>query len=113
MQTYEYLVQVSKDKEKRSMKKSINYTDAPVEFQDSLLHREVVKDFLPPSEHLIAKEETRKITIAISKHSVDSFKGAAEKNHSLSATHKKSARQLHRALRKINDANIHTYFRFS
>lgn len=63
------------------MKKSINYTDAPEEFQDSLLHGEVVKDFLPPPEQLIAKEETRKIPIALSKRSVDFFKDAAEKNH--------------------------------
>ncbi|MBN2863735.1 MAG: hypothetical protein JXN62_11260 [Bacteroidales bacterium] len=63
------------------MKKPITYTDAPEEFQAALIQGDVVEDFLPPPEKLIAKEETRKITIALSKRSVDFFKDAADKNH--------------------------------
>jgi predicted DNA binding CopG/RHH family protein len=63
------------------MKNKIHYTDAPEEIQDAILQGEVVEDFLPPPQQLIAKEETRKITIALSKRSVDFFKDAAEKNH--------------------------------
>lgn len=63
------------------MKKKIHYTDAPVEVQNTILQGEVVEDFLPPPEQLITKEETRKITITLSKRSVDFFKDAAEKNH--------------------------------
>ena len=63
------------------MKKKIRYTEAPEEVQSSILQGEVVADFLPPPEQLIAKEETRKITIALSKRSVDFFKDAAEKNN--------------------------------
>ncbi len=62
------------------MKSKIHYTDAPEEIQDAILQGEVVEDFLPPPEQLIAKEETRKITILLSKRSVDFFKDAAEKN---------------------------------
>lgn len=63
------------------MKKHDRYTDAPKEIDDALLSAAVIDDFLPPPEHLIAKEETRKITIALSKRSVDFFKSAANENH--------------------------------
>lgn len=65
----------------RRIKKTIYYTGAPKECQDAILQGEVVKDFLPRPEQLIAKEETRKITIVLSKRSVDFIKDAAEKNH--------------------------------
>jgi len=66
---------------KNIRKNTIIYTKAPEEFQESLLHGEVVKDFLTTPDQLIAKEETRKITNSLSKRSVDFFKDAAEKNH--------------------------------
>ena len=50
------------------MKKQINYTDEP------LGEVEVVADFLPPPELLVLKEETVKVTIALSKSSVSFFK---------------------------------------
>ncbi len=63
------------------MNKTDRYTEAPGEIQEALLSAKEIKDFLPPPEQLIAKEETRKITISLSKRSVDFFKSAAQENH--------------------------------
>lgn len=57
------------------MKKRIKYTNEPL----GDLH--VIKDFLPAPENLGFKEEKVKVTIALSKGSVDFFKKAAEKYH--------------------------------
>ncbi|MCK5707221.1 MAG: CopG family transcriptional regulator [Candidatus Aureabacteria bacterium] len=56
------------------MKKRIKYTNEPIEF-------EVVDDFLPPPEKLALKEETVKVTIGLSKSSVNFFKKFARKQH--------------------------------
>ena len=61
--------------------KKTKYTDAPEDIEDALMHAEEVHDFLPPPEQLIVKEETKKITIALSKKSVEFFKVAARHNH--------------------------------
>lgn len=45
-----FLEQVIGDEEGRLMKKKINYTDEPIEF-------EVIEDFLPPPDQLILKDE--------------------------------------------------------
>lgn len=55
------------------MKKKIHYTDEPLEI-------EVVKDFLPPPEKLVLREETVKITISLKKSSVEFFKKQARKH---------------------------------
>jgi len=55
--------------------KNIKYTDAP------LGKIKLVNDFLPSPEDLVFKEENIKVTITLSKSSVDFFKKAAEKNH--------------------------------
>jgi predicted DNA binding CopG/RHH family protein len=39
----------------------------------------VVKDFLPPPDKLVLKEDSVKITISLSKSSVEFFKGEARK----------------------------------
>ncbi len=57
------------------MEKRIRYTDEPINF-------EVIDDFLPPPEKLIFKEENVKVTITLSKESVDFFKKYARKQHS-------------------------------
>ena len=54
------------------MKKKIHYTDEPLEM-------EVIEDFLPPPDQLVLKEETVKVTISLSKSSVDFFKKQARK----------------------------------
>ena len=57
------------------MKKRIKYSDEPIKFK-------VVDDFLPSPEGLALKEENVKVTISLSKSSVNFFKGWAEKKHS-------------------------------
>lgn len=55
------------------MKKKISYSDGPIE------DVRVIADFLPPPSQLVYREETVKVTIALSKNSVDFFKREAEK----------------------------------
>ena len=56
------------------MKSKIKYTDEP------LGKLRIVDDFLPPPEDLLFKEENVKITITLSKASVDFFKNEAKKH---------------------------------
>jgi predicted DNA binding CopG/RHH family protein len=57
------------------MKKRIKYTDGPVG------DVRVVKDFLPAPADLVFKEEQVKVTIGLSRKSVDFFKREAKKHH--------------------------------
>lgn len=57
------------------MTNKINYEDGPIE------EVRVIADFLPSPEELAFKEETVKVTIALSKASVEFFKQEAEKYH--------------------------------
>lgn len=54
------------------MKKKIKYTNEPMEFK-------IVSDFLPPPEKLSLKEENIKVTIILSKSSLEFFKKWAER----------------------------------
>ncbi len=56
------------------MKSKIIYKDEPMG------EVSVVADFLPPPEELAFREETIKVTIALSKTSVNFFKREAEKH---------------------------------
>jgi len=58
---------------RKYMKKKIEYTDEPMG------KVRVVSDFLPSPEELVLKDETVKVTIALSKASVDFFKNEAKK----------------------------------
>ncbi len=58
------------------MKNKIKYTDEPMG------KLRVVKDFLPPPDQLVMKEENVKITISLKKESVDFFKKKAKEHHS-------------------------------
>ncbi len=58
-----------------AMKKKINYTDEPMD------NVTVIDDFLPSPEELAFKEETVKVTISLSRASVDVFKRAARNHH--------------------------------
>lgn len=60
-------------KEKRYMKAKIKYSDEPMG------KVKVITDFLPSPEKLALKDETVKITISLSKTSVDFFKKEAKK----------------------------------
>ena len=57
------------------MKSKIRYTNEP------LGELRVVKDFLPPPESLVFKEENVKVTMSLSKSSIEFFKSEAKKNH--------------------------------
>jgi hypothetical protein len=48
--------------------------------KDEPMELEVVEDFLPPPEALVRKEDTVKVTLALSRSSVDFFKRQAIKN---------------------------------
>ena len=67
------------------MKSKIKYTNEP------LGNVRVIKDFLPPPEALALKEDTVKVTIALSKTTIEFFKEQAEKNHT---QYQKMIRQL-------------------
>lgn len=57
------------------MKKRIKYKSGPSG------DIRVVKDFLPSPEQLAFKEDNVKVTIALSKHSIDYFKKEAKQHH--------------------------------
>tara|TARA_R110002096_G_scaffold113380_1_gene246447 strand:+ start:3735 stop:3968 length:234 start_codon:yes stop_codon:yes gene_type:complete len=57
------------------MKKKIEYTDEPMG------EIEIIEDFLPPPEALVFKESNTKVTIALSRSSVEFFKKEAKKHH--------------------------------
>lgn len=55
-------------------RKTIRYTDEPIRSRR-------VKDFLPKPEELILREEQVKVTLNLSKRSLDFFKEQADKSH--------------------------------
>ena len=57
------------------MKRKIKYTDEP------LGKLRMVDDFLPPPEELVFKEENIKVTMSLSKSSVEFFKKESQKHH--------------------------------
>lgn len=58
-----------------TMKSKIRYSDGPIGTLKA------VRDFLPPPEKLVLKEEQVKVTISLSKKSVDFFKSIAHQHH--------------------------------
>jgi predicted DNA binding CopG/RHH family protein len=57
------------------MSKKIKYTDEPKG------RIKIVKDFLPKPDELVLKQDTVKVTLFLSKTSIDYFKEEAEKRH--------------------------------
>ena len=57
------------------MKRFRRYTDEP------LGRIKIIKDFLPPPDQLILKEDGVKVTISLSQRSVDFFKAHARKSN--------------------------------
>ena len=55
-------------------KKTVKYTD-------ELVNARVTKDFLPKPEDLVFKEDNVKVTLSLSKKSVNFFKRQSEKLH--------------------------------
>lgn len=66
------------------MKSKIKYTN-------ELLEMGVVDDFLPPPDQLGLKQDTVKVTLGLSKPTVDFFKTRARQNHT---QYQKMIRQL-------------------
>ncbi|MCC8483285.1 MAG: BrnA antitoxin family protein [Rickettsia endosymbiont of Labidopullus appendiculatus] len=57
------------------MKKKIKYSDGEIK------EVKIINDFLPAPENLILKDNSVKVTISLSKESVDFFKSQASKHH--------------------------------
>lgn len=70
------------------MSEKIKYTNEP------LGHLKIAPDFLPRPEDLVFRDEGVKVTIALSKRSVEFFKGEAQKHHT----------QYQRMIRRLLDA---------
>lgn len=60
---------------KRFMKKTIKYTDEPIG------DIKIIEDFLPSPKDLVLKDENVKVTISLTKESVEFFKSEAKKHH--------------------------------
>jgi len=57
------------------MNKRIGYTNEPIG------EVRVVRDFLPPPDQLVFREEPIKVTLALSRRSVEFFKAEAARHH--------------------------------
>ena len=64
------------EKENKYMKKKIKYSN------EKIGEVEVIKDFLPKPEDLVFKEDTVKVTLNLSKSSIEFFKNIAKKHGS-------------------------------
>ena len=67
------------------MKSKIKYTEEPMG------ELRIIKDFLPPPDRLVLKEENVKVTISLKKESVDFFKKQAKKHRT---SYQKMIRQV-------------------
>ena len=72
------------------MNKKIKYTDEP------LGNLKIIKDFLPSPEELAFREQSTKVTISLSKKSIDFFKSEASKHHT----------QYQRMIRQLLDTYV-------
>jgi len=77
-------------KERRFMSAKIKYADEP------LGKIQVIPDFLPSPAELAFREEWVKVTLALSRKSIEFFKAEAEKHHT----------QYQRMIRRLLDAYV-------
>lgn len=63
------------EKAKKFMKKKTE----KIKYSNELINAKVIKDFLPRPEDLVLKEDNVKVTLTLSKKSVDFFKHEAKK----------------------------------
>lgn len=75
------------------MSAKIKYTDEPIG------KLKIVTDFLPTPEELAFREEGVKVTLALSKKSVEFFKSEASKHHT----------QYQRMIRRLLDSYVETH----
>jgi predicted DNA binding CopG/RHH family protein len=73
--------------------------NAKIKYTDELIEAKVIRDFLPPPEELAFREEGVKVTIALSKKSIEFFKSEAAKHHT----------QYQKMIRKLIDSYVETY----
>ena len=59
------------------MKKPIKYKSVSKDIAESILQEEIIEDFLPPPGKLIFNEESERVTLNLSKSSVEFFKSKA------------------------------------
>jgi predicted DNA binding CopG/RHH family protein len=59
--------------------KRTGYSDAPPEVREAIEQSEVIADFLPSPDQLVFKEDNVKVTLELSRRSVDLFKTYARK----------------------------------
>ncbi len=59
--------------------KKVNYTSAPPEIKKAIIQSEVIEDFLPSPDVLMIKEDNVKVTLELSRRSVNLFKRYAKK----------------------------------
>jgi len=69
------MVQVIGEKEGNIMSKNTTYTDEP------MLIGKRLEDFLPPPSQLVKREEKIKVTLELTKESVDYFKEQAKREN--------------------------------
>lgn len=81
------------------MKKKIKYEEAPKDIALAIDQSEAIKDFLPSPEILSKKDETVKITLSLSRDSIDFLKQKA----------KNSNGSYQKMLRKIVDLYVAHY----
>lgn len=62
------------EKGEEFMRRKIKYTDEPIESR-------VVRDFLPPPDELVFREDNVKVTMSLSRASVEFFKRTAKQRH--------------------------------
>lgn len=83
--------------EKASVSTSQQYAETNIQYTDVPLGKvEVVPDFLPSPTELAFREKGVKITLALSKKSVEFFKAEAAKHHT----------QYQRMIRRLIDAYV-------
>ena len=59
------------------MSKETKYSNAPKDIAEAIRTSQVVDDFLPPPNELVRKDQQVKITINLSKRSIEFFKREA------------------------------------
>ena len=81
------------------MKKNIKYSKAPDDIGLAIEEGKIVKDFLPAPNMLLEKDDSVKVTLSLSKNSVDFFKKKAESSHA----------SYQKMLRKVIDLYVDHY----
>ncbi len=76
------------ERARRFMRTKIEYTDEPLD------DVKIIPDFLPSPDELAFREESVKVTISLSKKSIEFFKSEAAKHHT----------QYQRMIRQLLDA---------